>query len=63
MERITELHRDTIMKLLVQVGGRYEDLVTRIVRNVPVKDVQWDEIWSFVGKKESHKGPKERRTI
>jgi transposase-like protein/IS1 family transposase len=53
-ERITGLHRDTIMKLLVKAGTRCEALMNSI-RNVPVKDVQADEIWSFVGKKESNR--------
>jgi transposase-like protein/IS1 family transposase len=53
-ERITGLHRDTIMKLLVKAGTRCEAVMNSI-RNVPVKDVQADEIWSFVGKKESNR--------
>lgn len=31
----------------------------RYVRNVKVNDIQADEIWGFVAKKEAHKGPKE----
>jgi hypothetical protein len=27
----------------------------RLIVNVPVKDVEADEIWGFVGKKEGHK--------
>ncbi len=54
-ERITGLHRDTIMKILVKAGERCEALMATKVRNIPVKDVQCDEIWSFVGKKESRR--------
>ncbi|MEO8129038.1 MAG: hypothetical protein ABJF23_11170 [Bryobacteraceae bacterium] len=54
-ERITKLHRDTIMGLLVKAGERCEALMETKVRNVPVRDVQCDEIWSFVGKKESRR--------
>ena len=51
-ERISGLHRDTIMKLLVIAGEKCERLMGRKIVNVPVKDVQADEIWGFVGKKQ-----------
>ena len=56
-ERTTGLHRDTIMKLLVTVGEKCEKLMGRLIVNVPVKDVQCDEIWGYVCKKEAHKNP------
>ncbi len=58
-ERITGLHRDTIMKLLVLAGKKCERLMGRMIVNVPVTDVQCDEIWGYVYKKESHKNPDE----
>lgn len=51
-ERISGLHRDTILKLLVVAGQKCEDLLARLIVNVPVKDIQPDEIWSFIAKKE-----------
>jgi transposase-like protein/IS1 family transposase len=57
IERTTELHRDTILRLLVLVGGKCERIMGRLVVNVPVRDVQADEIWGYVFKKESHKNP------
>ena len=54
-ERVTGLHRDTIMRLLVVVGEKCEKLMGRMIVNVPVKDVECDEIWAFIGKKEGHK--------
>jgi len=59
VERITGVHRDTILRLLVLVGERCERLLSERVRNISVKDVQADEIWGFVAKKEAHKGPEE----
>jgi IS1 family transposase len=56
-ERITGLHRDTIMRLLVLAGEKCEKLMGRLIVNVPVKDVQADEIWSFIQKKEKQCGP------
>src|SRR5580700_2598961 len=51
-ERISGLHRDTILKLLVAAGEKCEKLMGRLIVNVPVADVQADEIWGFIGKKE-----------
>jgi transposase-like protein len=58
-ERITSLHRDTILRLLVLAGERCEKLMGRMLVNVPVADVQCDEIWSYCYKKEAHKRPEE----
>jgi transposase-like protein/IS1 family transposase len=54
-ERIAGVHRDTICRLLRKVGAKCEALLNRVVRGVPVKDVQADELWSFVGMKERTK--------
>src|SRR5205823_1998161 len=54
-ERITNLDRNTIMKLLVLVGEKCERLLESKIVSVQVKDVQCDEIWGFVQKKEAHK--------
>lgn len=51
-ERITGVHRDTILKLLVLAGEKCERVMGRHVRNVQVRDVEVDELWSFIGKKE-----------
>ncbi len=57
--RITELDQNTIMKALVLAGERCEKIMGKLIVNVPVKNVECDEIWGFVQKKEGHKGPKE----
>lgn len=51
-ERISGLHRDTILKLLVAAGEKCEKLLGRLIVNVPVEDVQADEMWGFIFKKE-----------
>ena len=58
-ERISGVHRDTICKLLRLAGEKCEAHLSRLVREVPVSDVQADEIWSFVGMKEKTKKRKE----
>lgn len=50
--RITGLDQNTIMKALVLAGEKCEKLMGRLIVNVPARDVQADEIWSFVGKKQ-----------
>src|SRR5947209_15421916 len=51
-ERLTGVNRNTIMSLVVTVGSRSDKFLERVVRNVEVKDVQADEIWSFVKMKD-----------
>ena len=51
-ERISGLHRDTILKLLVAAGEQCEKLMGRVIVNVPVKDVECDELFAFVAKKQ-----------
>lgn len=51
-ERITQLHRDTILRLLVLAGERCVSLMDSRMRNLQCKRVQADEIWSFIGKKQ-----------
>src|SRR5665213_1516969 len=58
-ERLTGLHRDAILRLLVEAGKRCEALMDRLIRNVPATEVQCDEIWGYVAKKEGHKRPDE----
>jgi transposase-like protein/IS1 family transposase len=55
VERVTNVHRDTILKLLVLAGERCEALMQSKLQSLTVKDVEVDEIWGFVGKKEGHK--------
>jgi transposase-like protein/IS1 family transposase len=52
IERITGVHRDTILRLLVLVGERCERMLEERISKIRVKDVQCDEIWGYVGCKE-----------
>jgi len=49
IERVTGIHRDTLLNILVLVGERCERLLERIVHQVPVKNVETDEIWTYIG--------------
>jgi transposase-like protein/IS1 family transposase len=54
-ERVTGIHRDTILRLLSLAGERCQRLMEEKIRSLDVHDVEVDEIWGFVGKKEGHK--------
>lgn len=53
-ERITGVHRDTILRLLVQTGETCKKIIDEKVTNVDCSTVQADEIWCFVKKKEKN---------
>lgn len=52
VERLTGVHRDTIMRLSVRVGEGCAILHDRMMRDLNVARLELDELWSFVGKKE-----------
>ena len=52
IERMTGVHRDTIMRLMVKVGENCLDLLDQKMRNFHCRLIQADEIWTFVRKKE-----------
>jgi IS1 family transposase len=52
IERITGVHRDTIMRLGVKVGQGCAKILDLSMRNLPCNRLEMDEIWGFVGKKE-----------
>lgn len=58
-ERMTGVHRDTIMRLLVEVGTGCAEIMDEKMRELPCKRVQVDEIWSYVGKKQRHLKPED----
>jgi IS1 family transposase len=51
-ERMTQTHRDTIMRLLVSVGARCQRLLDERLQGFTCQHLQLDEIWTFVRKKE-----------
>ena len=55
IERITGIEKKTITRVLLHAGEHCEELMTRKIRGVAVKDVEADEIWGFVGCKNRHK--------
>lgn len=52
VERMTGIHRDTVMRLGARVGMACRDLMDETMRELPCAKIEVDEIWGFVGKKE-----------
>lgn len=52
VERMTGIHRDTIMRLLVRVGNGCQALMDEMMQGLTCKVLQLDEIWAYVGMKQ-----------
>jgi IS1 family transposase len=51
-ERMTGVHRDTILRLLVRVGDGCANLINEKMVNLDCQRVEFDELWSFIAKKQ-----------
>lgn len=63
IERMTGVHRDTIMRLLVRVGGQCATILDERMRGLRCQQVQVDEIWTYCGKKQARLSFEERHTV
>jgi IS1 family transposase len=54
VERMTGVHRDTIMRLSVRVGEACAKVMDEQMRSLTCHHVQVDELWCYVGKKQRH---------
>ena len=52
VERTAEVHRDTVMRLMVKFGNRCSGFLDLNVRNVNARHLELDEQWTFCGKKQ-----------
>jgi transposase len=57
IERMTGIHRDTIMRLGVRIGEGCTALLDTKMRDLPCNRLEIDEVWGFIGKKESRVKP------
>jgi IS1 family transposase len=62
-ERMTDTHRDTVMRLLVEVGERSKALLDTEMHDLPCRRIQVDEIWAFVGKKQRQMTKNDDRSL
>jgi IS1 family transposase len=59
--RMTGVAKNTIVRILAQVGQAADQFHNEYVRNLASKRIETDEIWSFVGAKEKNV-PQEKKT-
>ena len=57
IERMTGVHRDTIMRLGVRIGKGCARIMDEKMRGLECKRLQLDEIWGFIGKKQRRIDP------
>jgi IS1 family transposase len=57
IERMTGVHRDTIMRLGVKVGQGCAELLDAKMRDLSCGHLQFDELWGFIGKKKRNVTP------
>ena len=60
-ERMTNTHRDTIMRLMVSIGNGCARLMDAEMRDLNCERVQVDEIWTYVQKKQRQVTPDDDR--
>jgi IS1 family transposase len=60
--RLTGVSKNTVAKLLIDAGLACSDYQDKTLRELPCKNLQLDEIWSFVGAKEKNV-PKDQRGL
>jgi IS1 family transposase len=61
IERVTQVHRDTIMRLGIKLGERANEISNNLLQNIKSNFVQIDEIWAYVGKKNKNLSNNEKR--
>src|SRR6266446_3255554 len=52
VERMTDIHRDTIMRLAVRIGEGCDRLMDEMMCGLSCEKLQLDEIWAYVGCKQ-----------
>ncbi len=57
IERITGVHRDTIMRLMVSAGENCLYYMSQCFHDLECKHLECDEIWTYVGKKQTNVKP------
>lgn len=60
IERMYDVHRDTISRLMVRTGQHCMTIMDDVIRDVPAGVIQCDEIWTYVRKKDKRLNQIER---
>ncbi len=59
-ERLCDVHRDTVLKILLTAGEKCRIFMSNKFKNIKIKNLQADEIWTFVRKKDKRLKKNER---
>lgn len=60
--RLSDVSKPTILSLLLKVGAGCDRLHDKLVRDLSIRDIQCDEIWSYVQKKQARVTPEDDPT-
>jgi hypothetical protein len=63
IERMTGIHRDSIMRLGVRIGQGCARLLDEKMRNLDCKRLELDECWGYIAKKMRHVTPEDDPTF
>ena len=63
VSRMTDVARNTVSKLLIELGAACSKYLNEHVVNLDCKRIQCDEIWSFVGAKQRNVTPSLREKL
>jgi IS1 family transposase len=61
IERMTGVHRDTVMRLMLKSGDAAQQIMDDRLRNLTVRRLQIDEIWTYVAKKQKRCSQSEKK--
>ena len=59
IERVLRIHRDSVVKLLVEVGTHCQETMDTYMRDLRFNALEVDEAWGFVSKKQAKTHPGE----
>jgi len=59
IERLTGVHRDTIIRLMISTGEIARDIMDSQFVGLDIKRLQVDELWGFIFKKQRHTNPED----
>jgi IS1 family transposase len=61
--RLTGVHQKTILRLLILAGEKWEKIMGHYVCNVQARDIEMDEVWNLIGKKEKRVRPDDDQNL
>jgi len=61
VSRMTGVHKTTILRLITDTGDWCEKVMDERMRNLRCAEIEADEIWCFVGKKQKRLKPEEKK--